>query len=47
MVFELNELPKTKTHPITYPEKFHNILQHHSDHLRVFIDDPIDNDKTF
>ena len=23
---ELNELPKTKTHPFTYQEKFHNIL---------------------
>ena len=45
VVFELNELPKTKTHPITYQEKFHNILQHHPNHLYVFTDDSKDNDK--
>ena len=26
VIFELNELPKTKTHPSTYWEKFHSIL---------------------
>ena len=46
VIFELNELPKTKTHPITSPEKFHNILQHHPDHLYVFTDGSKDNDKT-
>ena len=41
VIFELNELPKTKTHPITYQEKFHGILHHH-----VFTDGSMDNDKT-
>ena len=36
MIFELNELPKTKL--ITLQEKFHNILQHHLNHLYVFTD---------
>ena len=38
--------PKTKAHPSTYQEKFHNILQYHPDHLYVFTDDSKDNDKT-
>ena len=46
VIFELIEQPKTKTHPITYQEKFHNIIQHHSDHLLVFTDGSKDNDKT-
>ena len=46
VIFELNELPKTKTHPIAYQEKFHNILQHHPSHLYVFTDSFMDNDKT-
>ena len=46
MIFELNELPKTKTHPVTYQGKFRNILQHHLDQLYVFTDDSKDNDKT-
>ena len=37
---------KQKIHPITYQEKFHNILQHHPDHLYVFTDCSKDNDKT-
>ena len=35
MIFELNELPKTKTNPVIYHEKFHSILQHHPDHRYV------------
>ena len=46
VIFELNELPKTKTHPITYQEKFHHILQHHPDHRYVFTGGSKDNDKT-
>ena len=29
VIFELDELPKTKKHPNTDQEKFHNILKHH------------------
>ena len=36
VILELNELPKTKTHPSTYQEKFRNILQYHPNHLYVF-----------
>ena len=36
VIFELNELPKTKTHPITYLEKFNNIFQHHPNHLCLY-----------
>ena len=46
VIFELNELPKTKTHPSTYPEKFRSILKHHPDHLYVFMDDSTEIDKT-
>ena len=31
VILELNEL--SKTHPSTYQATFHNILQHHPDHL--------------
>ena len=41
VIYEL----KTKTHPSTYQEKFHNILQHHPNHLYIFMDDSKDNDK--
>ena len=44
VIFELNELFKTKTHPITYQRKIHNILQHHLGHLYVFMDSSKDND---
>ena len=33
VILKLNEYSKTKTHHSTYQEKFHNILQHHPDHL--------------
>ena len=46
MILELNEYFKTKTHPSTYQEKFHNILQHHPDHLNIFTDGSKDNNKT-
>ena len=46
VILELNEHSKTKTHPSTYQEKFHNILQHHPDHLYVFTDGSKDNNKT-
>ena len=46
VILDLNNLPKTKTHPSTYQEKFHNILEHHSDHLYVFRHGSKDTDKT-
>ena len=46
VILKLNEHSKTKTHPSTYQEKFYNILQHHSDHLYVFMDGSKDNNKT-
>ena len=45
VIIELNKLRKTKTYSITYQKKFHNILQHHSDHLYAFTDDSKQNDK--
>ena len=38
VILELNEYSKTKTHPSSYQEKFYNILQHHPNHLYVFMD---------
>ena len=46
VILEHNELFKNKTHPSTYQGKFHNILQHHPDHLYVFTDGSKDNNKT-
>ena len=46
VILELNELSKTQTHPSTYQEKFHNILQHLPDHQDVFTDGSKDNNKT-
>ena len=46
VILELNDLPKTKTHPSTYQEKFHSVLQHHPNHLYVFMNGSKDNDKT-
>ena len=46
VIFELNELPKTRTHHSTYQEKFHNILQHHPNYQYIFTDGYKDNDKT-
>ena len=46
VILKLNEHSKIKTHPSTYQEKFHNILQHHPDHLYVFMDGSKDNNKT-
>ena len=45
VILELNEHCKTKTHPSTYQEKFNNILQHHPNHLYVFMDGSKDNNK--
>ena len=45
MIFELNELPKTKTYLITYQDKFPNILQHHRDHIYGFTNGSEDNEK--
>ena len=45
VILKLNELSKTKTHPSTYQEKFHNILEYHPNHLYVFTDGSKDNDK--
>ena len=44
-IFKLNELPKTKTDPVNYQEKFHNNIQHHPHHLYVFTDGSMDNEK--
>ena len=46
VIIELNEHCKTKTHPTNYQEKFHNILQHHPDHLYVFTGGSKANNKT-
>ena len=43
VIFQLNELPKTKTHPSTYQEKLHNILQQRPDYLYIFTDGSKDN----
>ena len=45
VIFELNEFPKTKTHPIIYQEKLRNILQYHPDQLYVSTDGSKDNNK--
>ena len=45
VLLQLNELPKTKTHPSTYQEKLHNILQQHPDYLYTFTDGLKDNNK--
>ena len=45
-IFQLNKLPKTKTHPSTYLEKFHTILFHHLDHQYIFTDGSKDSNKT-
>ena len=46
VILQLNELPKTKTHPSTYQEKLHNILQQHPNYLYIFTDGSKDNNKT-
>ena len=46
VILQLNELPKIKTHPSTYPEKLHYILQQHPDYLYIYTDGSKDNDKT-
>ena len=38
VILKLNELPKTKTHPCSYIEKFHHIVSHYPEHLHVFRD---------
>ena len=44
VILELNEI--TKTHPSTYQERFHNILQLHPNCLYDFMDGSKDNNKT-
>ena len=46
VILKLNELPKTKTHPRTYMEKFHHIVSHHPEHLHVFTDGSKDHNRT-
>ena len=46
VILKLNELPKTKTHPCTYIEKFHHILSHYPEHLHVFTDGSKDHSRT-
>ena len=36
VILKLNKLSKTKTHPSTYQEKYHNILQLHPDHQYLY-----------
>ena len=46
VILKLNELPKTKTHPCTYIEKFHHIVSHYPEHLHVFTDGSKDHSRT-
>ena len=46
VILQLNKLPKTKTHPSTYLEKFHTIFLHHPDHQYIFADGSKDSYKT-
>ena len=46
VILELNELPKTKTHPCTYIEKCHHIVSHYPEHLHVFTDSSKDHSRT-
>ena len=46
VTLELNELPKTKTHPSTSQEKFHNIFEHRHKYIFVFMNGSKGNDKT-
>ena len=46
VILELSELPKTKPHPSTCKDKFHNILEHHPKHLYIFTNGSKDNNKT-
>ena len=46
VILQSNEVHKTKTHPSTYQEKFHRILQQHPDYLYIFTDGSKDNHKT-
>ena len=46
VIHQLSKLPKTKTHPTTYLETFHNIILHHPDHQYRFTDGSKDNNKT-
>ena len=46
VILKLNELPKTKTHPCTYIEKFHHIVSHYPEHLYVFTDGSKDHSRT-
>ena len=46
VILQLSKLPKTKTHPSTYIEKFRTILLHHPDHQYIFTDSSKDNNKT-
>ena len=45
-ILELSELSKTKTHPSTYQNKFHSILEYHPNHFDIFTNGSKDNDKT-
>ena len=33
VIVKLSKLSKTKTHPSTYQDKLHNMLEHHPNHL--------------
>ena len=38
VILKLNELPKAKTHPCTYIEKFYHIVSQYPENLHVFTD---------
>ena len=46
IIFQLNKLHKTKTHPSTYLEKFNTIRLHHPDHQYILTDGSKNNYKT-
>ena len=46
MILEPSEFLKTQSYRSTYQNQFHNIVEHHPNHLYIFIDGFKDNDKT-
>ena len=46
VIFDLNKLPKNKTHPLTYQEKLNNIQERYPNHLHVFTDGSKSNNGT-
>ena len=46
VIFDLNKLPKNKTHPLTYQEKLSNIQERYPNHLHIFMDGSKSNNET-